>query len=90
MSRIIKGEEAMWIATFSNNFRFIMRMKNMSCPKISDRTGINVHKLRAYRNGGARPTDEEVEIIANVLECDVAELLDETYNPWNFGVQESI
>ena len=84
-AKYIMGDEAIWVATFSNNLRFIIRNKKTSAAAIARKLGIPVHHMQAYARGSARPSDEMVCYIAEALGCKVADLLDEEGNPWNFG-----
>lgn len=81
---ILTGDDAEWVATFRNNFKYIMRDKNVNMTTISKKVGIPMASLR-YIIYETRPSDELAQKIADALGCTMDDLLDEDGNPWNFG-----
>ena len=82
----IRGEDAEWAAIFSNNLRFISRSKGCSAAALSRALGLSNYQMRKIMQGEIRPSNEQVLKIAETLKCDASELTDDTYAPWNFGV----
>lgn len=84
----IRGADAEWAAIFSNNLRFISRSKECSAAALARVLGISNYQMRKIMQGETRPTDDQVTKIAETLNCDVSELTDDTYAPWNFGAED--
>lgn len=80
MSPVYIGEEADWIVNFSYNLRYMIRDKHSSAAKVGKQTGIHPAMVRRFMKGLSKPSREQIELIASVLECDVSELTDNVYN----------
>lgn len=71
---------------FADNLRYMIRSKGISQIKVANYIGVSSPTMTAYMRGRFMPSDERISKIAEVLECTVDDLFDDTYAPWNFGV----
>lgn len=84
----LTGDDAILVATFKNNLKYIMRNKNVSMSALSRKLGMSLYETKKIVQGNNKPDDELVRKITEALECTIDDLLDEDGNPWNFGKSE--
>lgn len=84
----LTGDDAIWVATFQNNLKYIMYNKNVSTPALGRKLGMTPYETKKNIFGNNKPTDDLIRKITDILECTVDDLLDEDGNPWNFGKSE--
>jgi transcriptional regulator with XRE-family HTH domain len=83
--KILKNEEAARAALFADNLRYIFRSRNLSKTKVANKLGLSTATIHSYLSGRTYPNEEQICQLADVLECSVDELFDDTYAPWKFG-----
>lgn len=74
MGKIFMGEEASRLINISYNLRYMLRDNGISVAALAKQIELKEYRLRSYVNAKAMPSDEELEMIANELKCDVNEL----------------
>lgn len=73
---------------FADNLRYIIRSKGISQTRVANHIGVSSPTITAYMRGRFMPTDDRIVKIAEALDCSVDDLFDDTYDPWNFEVED--
>lgn len=84
----LTGDDAIFVVTFQNNLKYIMRNKKVSGPALGRKLGITPYETKKSIFGSNKPDGELIKKIAATLDCTIDDLLDEDGNPWNFGKGE--
>lgn len=81
----LTGDDAIEVATFRNNLKYILVNKNMSFSALARKMKMTPGELKTRVYGSTKPNEELMQKIADALGCTIDDLLDEDGNPWNFG-----
>lgn len=68
--------ETEFMRQFGDNLTFVMKRSHMSQNELSKATGINRTSINRYVNGERIPPLKNVINMANVMNCDIDELID--------------
>ena len=80
MAKFFIGDEAHWLYNFSMNLRDMIKEKKTSAAKLARCTGIADWTIRAYTNARSMPSEENIQLLANALDCAISELTEKEYD----------
>ena len=81
----LTGDDVIWITTFRNNLKYIIRTKRIRKKDIYNKLRMTAYEFKSIVYGSSKPSDEFVNKLMDILDCTIDELLDEDGDPWNFG-----
>ena len=72
-------DETVWGAEFGSNLQSVIRSKNVTQSQLAKKLGITEAMLSRYIHGTAIPSTYKTCQIANALDCDICDLIKNSY-----------